>query len=888
MPFGRRGPRPAAPAGRVAPPRSKKSRDDWRLRAVVDHLTFVGDGGVLGEDRMIAWYVADPQQWSFRSVAEGESLIYSGASHLAELVGTTVYIRVTSRPYPVSHWARACYANAPDPQPGFDAMMDRDQVHAADAAQVDKLVFYGVDLGGRGRTVAMLGKVFDGVVDREMAAVHAQVARVDELMRTGGLDCAPATPADMEWLIARSMALGCPVPVPHPGEDVPAVLDADELAVFTSTASWSALPLAPTVQVTTSVNGQQVTRHVCVLTVARVADVRIPEQHQPWMSKTDQLPFGVEWAGRVDVVSAEDTSKEMTKLSNRVDGQVSHWRDDHGKRPPKQLARQAQRTADVEDEMRTGFTGLSTRTRGWYRIAVSGETEDEALAKAAAVVALYKPQIRLVREIGQYALAREFVPGEPLATGAHARKFPVLKVAAGLPAISAEVGDKRGFAIGETSGLTRRMVCMDPWYLTEVMEIGGLVVVVGTLGSGKSVLLQVLGYKSILSGVRGAAIDPAGRMQNMLRLPDMAGITRSVSLLGGDPGSLSPYAVVPDPSPQMVRLDCEDPGDESEFAERMRLAEAAARSMRRDLTFETLRWNLPFAMGRHEPVLRYLRSAVSTIQARRVTSPTEVVYYLDSRSDDEREIARELRMAAERELGRLFFHESGQDHAPQEVDDAGVRFTVFNFKGLNQPGPEVPLEEYTADELLARPIIRLASWHALNLIYRADPHERKLFLLDEAHEITEGSGAGRALVNKIATDSRKNNLATFVSTQNASAVLGERSINNFAGAVFVGRTADEQAQKDALKLLGKPEGVGYEEILGNLSHRRRTDTELGYREFIYRDGLGGEGGRGGMEKIRVEVKHHPELFAAINTTADPAKRARLRPVPPPAAGEEVA
>ena len=104
----------------------------------------------------------------------------------------------------------------------------------------------------------------------------------------------------------------------------------------------------------------------------------------------------------------------MTTIGNRVDGQVEHWLVDHGKRPPKQLARQAEHRAQVEDEQRRGFTHLSTRTSGWYRIAVSGASEREALDRAAAVVELYKPHTTWVRDLGQYALAREFVPGEPL------------------------------------------------------------------------------------------------------------------------------------------------------------------------------------------------------------------------------------------------------------------------------------------------------------------------------------------------------------------------------------------------------------------------------------------------------------------------------------------
>src|SRR4029453_14655588 len=122
------------------------------------HVTFSGKGS----DRMIAWYLADPQTWSFRSIDEGEGLIYDQALQLAELVGTTVYCRVTTRPYPVHHWAAAAYANAPEPQPGFDEMMRRDQLHMAQHTQADKLVFYGVDLGERGVTLKALGKVLSG------------------------------------------------------------------------------------------------------------------------------------------------------------------------------------------------------------------------------------------------------------------------------------------------------------------------------------------------------------------------------------------------------------------------------------------------------------------------------------------------------------------------------------------------------------------------------------------------------------------------------------------------------------------------------------------------------------------------------------------------------
>ena len=213
----------------------------------------------------------------------------------------------------------------------------------------------------------------------------------------------PVAPGDMEWLLARSFALGCPVPVPDPHTDPRPVLDSDDLDEWVSTVAWDAQPLAASTRVTTSVNARPVTRHVVVLSLARMADIAIPEEHEPWMAATDALSFPCEWAWRIDPRHPDEVSKEMTKIGNRVDGQVEHWLVDHGKRPPKQLARQAEHRATVEDEQRRGFTHLSTRTRGWYRIAVSGATEREALDRAAQVVELYKPHTKWVRDLGQYA-----------------------------------------------------------------------------------------------------------------------------------------------------------------------------------------------------------------------------------------------------------------------------------------------------------------------------------------------------------------------------------------------------------------------------------------------------------------------------------------------------
>ena len=282
-------------------------------------------------------------------------------------------------------------------------------------------------------------------------------------------------------------------------------------------------------------------------------------------------------------------------------------------------------------------------------------------------------------------------------------------------------------------------------------------------------------------------------------------------------------------------------------------------------------------------MLTRLRAAVSAAPAEPSSTLWAPIAHLQKGDELALTIARQLLDASERELGRLFY--PVRHKAVDEVQvPSCARFTVFNLKGLVKPDESVELADYTPEELLYRPIMSLAAWTSLQLIYRGDPHERKFFGLDEAQEVTEVSGAGRTLVHKLRTDSRKNNNAVFLVSQHARVVADAA---NFIGAVFVGRTQSEDAQAAALKLLGKPPGRGYEQLLGSLSARPRRDAEaLAYREFVYRDGLGGESGHGGMEKIRVSMAHHPDLFAALDTTPRPAQPSHPgRPWPHPGRGQ---
>jgi hypothetical protein len=101
---------------------------------------------------------------------------------------------------------------------------------------------------------------------------------------------------------------------------------------------------------------------------------------------------------------------------------------------------------------------------------------------------------------------------------------------------------------------------------------------------------------------------------------------------------------------------------------------------------------------------------------------------------------------------------------------------------------------------------------------------------------------------------------------------------SLVNAVFVGRTDDNEAQVDALRLLKVPVEVGYEQMLGTLSPRPRHDDRPDDtpRQFIFADG------HGGVEKIRIDLEapHLEHVRDALDTNPD-ANRVAVRGVPTP-------
>lgn len=814
------------------------------LRRISGHCT-------VTQATLMAWYLLDPQGWSFRPDGVREQQIIDAADVLAQLTKRAIHIRVTTRPYPVARWAQDHDANAPAPLPVWRDHLMTDQHRLSSLSMADKEVYVGVAVPRRSPMFKTLGSVSGAMADREVAALMKQVRVTDELMASPGIEAAPASPRQLEWLLHRSCSLGLPAPVTLGAVEAEA-WGREDLHEFTDHVRWFATPFGRTIRVVGEHDEQRIERHVCVLSLGRMTDLEIPPG-TPWMQRTDELPFPVEWSGRVHVEDAAKVGGAMRRNIQKIRAQKDHYEVEHHEPAPGALDRQATRALAVEDEISMGLSGLSTRTSGWYRIAVSGTTEDEALERASLVRKLFAPQITIARPLDQYAVAREFIPGERLGSAAYKRRMPVTTLAAAVPAATAKVGDRVGIHLGETSGTSSRVVTWEPWIATEQAEESGLAVICAGLGGGKSTAGGNIIYRTVVQGVPWTVLDPSGRLTALTQMPELSPYSRAVDLLDAPRGALSTYRVIADPRRDHYPDDLE-----------WRSAMEQAQDTRRLLTTSVLRAMLPKQVQEHILSEVALMRAVGQVPAQVWSSCDQVVTALTQLHGDP-DLSRHagymadfLGEAAKTSHGRLIFP------AGKAVEQAGDEplLTVYSLRGLALPDESTASSE-DLDERLSMCVMYLAAWLTQRGMYLGDVHARKGIFIDEAWALSTFS-TGRRFIDRAARDSRKHNTRVLMASQNPSDLL-KLDLANLCSAAFIGRLTGEEAQRDALRFVpGIRPGLGYEQIFGTLSRPSREGLR-GPREFVFSDGAGG------IERIRMDLSAHPRLLEALNTTAEPGK-----------------
>jgi hypothetical protein len=837
---------------RVARPRfaDRDPADELTIREIAGHLTFT-------PNTVTAWYWLPEVRWAFRPDAEREALLAAISEQYAGLAGFRLHLRRTTRPFPADEWARVVDRNTPNALPAVEGApswsdhLVSAQRHLLSVNHAEGQTYLGVTFArrslGNSLTERLLRAFGRGVAEGERRRLGRTVEQFDEVLGAFGMRGQRVTPAELEWLLYRSVAL-CMSPPSLLSPVSHGRWERGDLLALTEQIERYRTPYGSTVKLVNRMTGEE--RHVAVLSVGRMEPLEIPERHEPWLHFHERLPWPMELSSRVDILGPGDSFRNLEHRLRMIRSQQLDYAE-HGMDSPPELERLAKRALVIGDEMTTGLPVDSARAHGWHRIAIGGRTREECLERARRLIQLYSRELRisLQHPKNQDWLAREFIPGEPIANTGYLRRMPVKLFAAALPQAASTVGDRRGDLIGRTAGTCRRPVFLDLHFPMEIRERSGLAVFVAEPGGGKSTLLGALGYLAARRGVQVTLLDPSGPLARLCAMPELKPYSRVLNLTGSEQGTLAPYSLIPTPARSEFAVG---PAGDREFE----IATSNARAERRMLVQDICSMLVPPQVAREASTATLLRHAVRQVPAEETSTLDDIVASL-SRLDDDlgRELANLLLDTAEMPLALLFF-----GRPPAGLLGADATLTVITMAGLRLPDLKIEREYWSAEEALALPMLHTAHRLAVRRCYGGSMSSRKLVGLDEAH-FMEGWRSGRSFLVRLARDSRKWNLAALVASQNPRDILS-LDVQNLVSTVFVGRIAEDvEIASDALRLLRVPVDDGYEATLASLSAvDASSSTRLGFREFVMRDV------DGRVQKIRVDVSYVDGLLDHLDTT----------------------
>jgi len=684
---------------------------------------------------------------------------------------------------------------------------------------------------GRRLLVALEALTGFGRVARDVLikpAAGLSQSQIDELLveerrlfdrTTAYLDCERASSREIEWLVRRGFCRGVSEPAVE-GAGAQALVFAgedDELRYvpLERDVVRPRSPVTPGVR-GLSVEAEEGTSHQALLAVGALPEVAtFPGRRAELVfAPLDALDFPVDASLCARFVANRDAvalARRRIVDADNIYGEET--RGDHG--PSLASAERPEVARELEDYLSSA--GRPPLLRASISLAVAGRSEEELEDRVERLRREFSPVV-LHRPVGdQLALFDQHFPAQHSRVRDYDDYVTVEQVGAMVPTACRAVGSERGPYIGFTRSGSRQPVL---WDLAEASrnDLSPAALLVGSPGSGKTVLMQLLEYLGFLAGSRVVDIDPKGGGDHRLHeLPGVEGNVEQVVLTSDKQfrGALDPFRV-------------------------------ALPELREDLAvsflFEVLPQPLP--PGWKREIVAAVRATVADADERdRPASCGGVIdRLLGGSSEDARAAGETLEVYADSGLARLAF--GTPDSTFAEVGDRQV--TTLGIRNLALPLPGVAKAEFTEEERIGRTLLRLLTALATRLLL-ADPSRHAVGGFDEMHLLLDDS-AGRRLVEAGLRQARSMNATVLYASQT---VPDSEAVASLIGALFAFRTKGKAQVERVAELLGHEPDSQLAERL----------PALATGQCIVRDY------RGRVDEVVIDPVD-PEILRTLSTTPD--------------------
>lgn len=342
--------------------------------------------------------------------------------------------------------------------------------------------------------------------------------------------------------------------------------------------------------------------------------------------------------------------------------------------------------------------------------------------------------------------------------------------AAMVPTAANRGGSEAGPYLGHTLTGSRQPILFD---LSEASQssLPPTVLALATLGGGKTMFAQKVGYEAFLCGSRVVDIDPKGDHN----LKDLPGVTPDVHEeieIGADPkyrGLLDPLRISPP-----------------------------------DLMFDlTVSWLTDLLPSRDNDMVVAVQEAVKQVIADhhlsdRPVSCWDVISVLEGSEDEAaHSAARALRIHVDQGFAQLGFAPPDTT-AASSVQKQMVTLSVRNLR----PPRATERQEMTQEELISLAVLRLLTVFAMQVMGR-DRRQHKVLIAEEAWWLQQNATVGGRLLEQLVKWGRSENATTIIVAHMVSDV---QELANLIGAIFVFGLKTEAEAGKALSLLGLDPG----------------------------------------------------------------------------------